>query len=331
MASHAIYRQTRVKTYPRFFHPHAWLSPSAFPFYARLSGLASYNSRPIHRSTAKTLPTLTDGLVAYWNMNEVSGTTVADSAGGNNGTASGSIIVPGPIGNARKITSTTTDKIDFGFGIPKDTTFSVAFWLKVDDWIGPNSMIMYTSTGYKGWIVTSELNTLKLKCYNGVDDSMDIGIPYSNVPTGVWHMVAFTISSNDRKMYLDGTLVAADTTPATIDNNQVNSFWVGPGPWSLIWGVDELRYYNRLLGGSEVLTLYQQAPDVAAPVISGVTASTITTSTAVITWTTDENSTSVVEYGPTTTYGQLASVSGSVTNHSVNLSGLASGTTYHTA
>ena len=63
------------------------------------------------------------------------------------------------------------------------------------------------------------------------------------------------------------------------------------------------------------------------PVISAVAVSGITTTGATITWTTDETSSSVVNYGTTTGYGSTANGTGGVT-HSVTLTGLTPGTTY---
>ena len=69
--------------------------------------------------------------------------------------------------------------------------------------------------------------------------------------------------------------------------------------------------------------------DGTAPVISNV-ASFITTTTATITWTTNENSDSQVEYGTTQAYGQLTTLNPTrVTAHSQGLSGLTPGTLYH--
>jgi hypothetical protein len=69
---------------------------------------------------------------------------------------------------------------------------------------------------------------------------------------------------------------------------------------------------------------------IVAPVISGVAASSITTSSAVISWTTDKPSDSQVAYGLTNAYGSTSPLATAlVTSHSVTLTGLASGTTYH--
>jgi RHS repeat-associated protein len=70
--------------------------------------------------------------------------------------------------------------------------------------------------------------------------------------------------------------------------------------------------------------------DTTAPVISNVAAGSITTTSAAITWTTNENSDSQVEYGPTQAYGQSTTlIPARVTAHSQGLSGLTPGTPYH--
>ena len=65
------------------------------------------------------------------------------------------------------------------------------------------------------------------------------------------------------------------------------------------------------------------------PVISAVTASGVTATTATITWTTDQASSSQVAFGTTPTYGSLSTLNATpVTSHTVTLTGLAPGTTY---
>ena len=71
-------------------------------------------------------------------------------------------------------------------------------------------------------------------------------------------------------------------------------------------------------------------PDTTAPLISNVVADEITENSARITWTTDKPATSLVEYGPTSSYGSVSLLyTNMVTSHSVVLKGLTSGTTYH--
>lgn len=70
-------------------------------------------------------------------------------------------------------------------------------------------------------------------------------------------------------------------------------------------------------------------PDTTPPVISDVQATAVTASSATITWTTDEASNSVVEYGLTTSYGSSASNATNVTSHGIPLGGLSGNTLYH--
>lgn len=80
--------------------------------------------------------------------------------------------------------------------------------------------------------------------------------------------------------------------------------------------------------GESAASLSGKAP---SPVLSAVTATPggAGSGTCVITWTTDLPSNSVVNYGPTSTYGQTSSNPALVTSHSVSLSGLAHPATFH--
>jgi Purple acid Phosphatase, N-terminal domain len=70
--------------------------------------------------------------------------------------------------------------------------------------------------------------------------------------------------------------------------------------------------------------------DTTPPVVSGVSASSITTNSATITWTTNEASDTQVDYGTTSSYGSSTPLNASmVTGHSVAIGGLTSSTLYH--
>lgn len=69
--------------------------------------------------------------------------------------------------------------------------------------------------------------------------------------------------------------------------------------------------------------------DTTAPTISSVSVNNVTTTSATITWTTNESSSTQVQYGTTTIYGSSVNGTANVTSHSVNLTGLTAGTTYH--
>ncbi|MGA2264193.1 MAG: fibronectin type III domain-containing protein, partial [Acidobacteriota bacterium] len=71
-------------------------------------------------------------------------------------------------------------------------------------------------------------------------------------------------------------------------------------------------------------------PDTTPPVISGVGSSGISSSSATISWTTNEASDSQIDFGPTTSYGSSTTLDANmVTSHSQTLTGLVAGATYH--
>jgi enediyne biosynthesis protein E4 len=91
------------------------------------------------------------------------------------------------------------------------------------------------------------------------------------------------------------------------------------------------RLYH--LVANQKLTLYEgSAPprDTSPPQISNVSAGDVTATTATITWQTDENADSQVEYGQGTNYGSFSGLDGNlITSHAVTLANLAANTTYH--
>lgn len=72
------------------------------------------------------------------------------------------------------------------------------------------------------------------------------------------------------------------------------------------------------------------ASDTTAPTLSNITSTSVTSTGATITWTTNEASSTQVNYGATTAYGASTTLNSSlVTAHSATLSGLQAATTYH--
>lgn len=97
-----------------------------------------------------------------------------------------------------------------------------------------------------------------------------------------------------------------------------------------------ITYYWRVQAvdpnGVNTSSSYSATGSFVAPgslTATGIQASTITTTSAIILWTTANTATSNVEYGTTTAYGATATASGTRTSHQIALSSLANGTLYH--
>lgn len=87
---------------------------------------------------------------------------------------------------------------------------------------------------------------------------------------------------------------------------------------------------NTTVSSSVTVAVNNGTPDTTPPVISGVGASSITSSGATINWTTDEPADSQLEYGTTPSFGSSTTLDTTlVTSHSQSLRGLTASTTYY--
>ena len=160
------------------------------------------------------------------------------------------------------------------------------------------------------------------------------------LPVGVWTHVAAVKDGATLQLYLNGVLAASTTTatcPLVTDDNEVG---IGAGSngapfWAEFFHgrLDDLRFYAQARTLTQIQTDMATpvggVADTVPPVISNVVTSPAAQS-ATITWTTNEGSTSQVEYGLTTAYGSSTVLDSTlVTSHTVTVSGLTAGTLYH--
>lgn len=86
---------------------------------------------------------------------------------------------------------------------------------------------------------------------------------------------------------------------------------------------------SNLTATASISVTVSNSTKIIEPVISGVAATAVSSTGATILWTTDEPSSSQVEYGTTSNYGSNSTLNSTpVTSHSVVLSGLQPSTTY---
>src|SRR5512145_3225020 len=82
-------------------------------------------------------------------------------------------------------------------------------------------------------------------------------------------------------------------------------------------------------GGMPQSASANQALAPGALVISGISVDQVTPFSAVITWTTNNPSDSLVEFGPTAAYGRHVSSTSQTLSHKIVLTSLAGGSLYH--
>lgn len=211
---------------------------------------------PVETSTPT--PTIPQTLVAYWKMDEGSGSAVGDSSGnGNdliiNGNPVWSVIVPPTI--VTDSFSLLFDGFTYGQLIDslKNSNFDFTSGFTIEAWIKPTQandsavLSKFSGGGYMMWFNNATV-------VNYINGSKAIGI--SNIVNGLWHHVAMTWDGINQAIYVDGVregdLTLHTTPPSTGGSLLLGSY--NPSQFNFIGNIDEVKVYNYARSQDEILT-----------------------------------------------------------------------------
>jgi hypothetical protein len=206
------------------------------------------------------------GLVAWWKMDEVSGSaTAADASGkGNNATLTGlnptSAWTTGRSGGALRCDGSGSALVNNSASLNTITT-----GVTVSAWVYRPS----ATTG-KGVVLSREVGTTFAEHYwlgisgDNIGFSGSSGNVISNtaVPIGVWTHLAVTHDGTTARIYVNGAQVytnlsngvfKADTSKLTICGNQNDASGAITERWNGL--VDDLQLYSRALMATEIAAL----------------------------------------------------------------------------
>ncbi len=201
------------------------------------------------------------GLISWWDADAVSGTTVFDIQGENDGTMVGGVlIVPGQVGDAFSLDG-ANDFVRFPFG-GTASQLSVELWVNPDSTSGNNAMFMIPSSSagnrnevFFGFTSGSTALTLII---DQASHNADVG-----VSNGVWTHVGFTFDGSTGIVYKNGVSVLSFSQTATLDFDACEGFIgmdVDDGclgsPGNYFDGlIDEVSVYDRALSAPEILAI----------------------------------------------------------------------------
>jgi inosine-uridine nucleoside N-ribohydrolase len=214
--------------------------------------------------TTAATPTPAGSLVAYWALNETSGTSASDSTGrGHAGTLYGNAAWTGGHNNNAVTLDGNGDYIvvphSGDFAYTSSQSFSLATWVYVNslpsNWVGVITKGRDTTVWYGIWISPDNKWT-----FGARDGSTYPNMYGSAVATGGWHHVAIVQNGagNQRLLYVDGAQSASGTS---YNASSTSELWIGCAKTTteyLNGKVDEVRFYNYALSAAEIVSLYGQ-------------------------------------------------------------------------
>ncbi len=240
---------------------------------------------------------LTTNLLAYWKLDETSGTSAADATGnGHTGTlqSNASFVSTGKINyglTAGSSSSGTGGGFDVGLDAGLDFTsyplsYSVWFKTSTNNTTGNGGMMLVSiqkpSSNYSScvlqMIMDGSANNGKLyadyRNSGGTDYFIQTTSTYND---GNWHHAVLTISSGGvMKLYVDNTLVASGATASGNLFTGTKRTTIG-GNWDhgMEWQgtMDEVAIWSRELDTTDIASLYNSGSGSQYPFSTSVTVS----------------------------------------------------------
>jgi len=210
-----------------------------------------------------TFPTA--GLVAWWPLDEASGTTAPDEAGSAPGTlVNGPLWQPsgGRIGGALAFDG-VDDRVTMGqVDVSGGDGLTIAFWTLVDDLDNSDARFVSkaTNTSEQGhdWMVsTYDGNTVRLRLKAGGTTSTLVSSAGA-ISTGEWHHVAATYDGSTMRIFVDAAPAASASKTGAVANSSSVPLALGAQPQGsneLDGLLDDVRIYDRALSQAEIEVL----------------------------------------------------------------------------
>lgn len=202
-----------------------------------------------------------DPPVAYWKMDENTGTTANDSSGnGNTGTMTGGTWAPGKVGSA--IFFDGNDYINAGSGSSMDLqTFTITTWVKSATSSGQRTIIGQTTDG--GYQLRLENSTNKIQLNKQGNVNIFTSPDGSVITNDVWTHIAVSYNAaGNYAAYVNGSLVTSGTNDQTLTYSTV-TIGRGYGSGEFFNGhIDDLKIYNYVLSPAQVAYDYNRGAPV---------------------------------------------------------------------
>lgn len=219
---------------------------------------------PTPTVTSTPTPTIAaEALIAYWNVEEDSGTTVIDSSGNGYDLVLKGTSLPSFVSDVPPTTLTDTKSLLFdgnNYAELADSADNAAFdfssgftieaWVKADSsQPDPDSgIVAKLGSGYMMWLTGDG------RINNYIDGNTTLST--TAVKDDIWHHIALTWDGAQKKVYIDGVLESASpwTTSPASSGNKFYLATYSPTFRDFRGNIDEIKVYNFSLTQSQIQT-----------------------------------------------------------------------------
>lgn len=220
---------------------------------------------PTSHFTVDTGGTLDNGLVAYWKLDEATGTRL--DAVGTNTLASNNAVgqAVGKQGNAgqfnvsasRYLSRASNSDLQTG-----DISFTVAAWVKADSL--PTSVILSKrdSATVREWTLTYVSPSFRFSTFNAAGSSVGLVLASTPTPsTGTWYLLVAWRDKTSGTVNIqvnNGTIYSVVESAVPTSNNAGFKIGAFAEPASTFWdgAIDEVGFWKRTLTAQERADLY---------------------------------------------------------------------------
>lgn len=229
-----------------------------------LSGSANPQSLSIDSDKSVTASFVEDssedsGLIAYWPMDETSGSIITDVSGNGLDASLNNIDeythISGKQNNALYFYGARDGTIVSANGL-KSESLTVAAYINIPSASGTRQWVAGHGDNY-GLVINKD-GDIQFYYYNG-SSWPTITIDVNDLRDGQWHHIAgsFDASTGQLQAFVDGTLVGSRSGSGDIVYSKGNNFHIGTmnGTRYFSGDMDELKVYDRALTEVEVANL----------------------------------------------------------------------------
>jgi hypothetical protein len=214
-------------------------------------------SGPVGVTVSNTAPPPPTGLVASYNFDAGTGTTLADtSSNGNAGTITGATwSTSGKNGSALSFNGTSNY-----VQVPDSASLDLTTGMTLEAWVKPSLL----GTSWRTVLFKTQTGGMVYSLYANQDTTRPIGqvniggevnaIGSAALPLNAWSHLAATFDGSALRIYVNGSLVATTVITGTIPTS-TGVLRIGG---NAIWGewfaglIDDVRLYNRALTQAQV-------------------------------------------------------------------------------